>query len=57
VPKDKADVPTDAELTAFLEVRFAKFWMPDAYAIVEAIPRTSSGKFLKSALREKYGKP
>jgi acyl-CoA synthetase (AMP-forming)/AMP-acid ligase II len=56
VPKDKADAPTDAELAAFLEVRFAKFWMPDAYAIVEAIPRTSSGKFLKAALREKYGK-
>jgi fatty-acyl-CoA synthase len=56
VPKDKADVPTDAELAAFLELRFAKFQMPDAYAIVDAIPRTSSGKFLKSALREKYGK-
>jgi fatty-acyl-CoA synthase len=56
VPKDKADVPTDAELGAFLEVHFAKFWLPDAYEVVDAIPRTSSGKFLKAALREKYGK-
>src|SRR5277367_2951968 len=56
VPKDKSDVPTDAELGAFLEVHFAKFWLPDAYEVVDAIPRTSSGKFLKAALREKYAK-
>jgi len=28
--------------------------VPDAYVFVESIPRTSTGKFLKTALREKY---
>ena len=35
-------------------MKFAKFWIPDNYAILESIPKTSVGKFLKSALREKY---
>jgi fatty-acyl-CoA synthase len=29
--------------------------MPDAYVFVEQIPRTSTGKFLKTRLRETYG--
>ncbi len=52
----KGMTATEAELTALLEKQFAKFWLPDAYVFVEQIPRTSTGKFLKSALREKYGK-
>jgi fatty-acyl-CoA synthase len=46
---------TDADLAKHLEGRFAKFWMPDAYLFVEQIPRTSTGKFLKTKLRELYG--
>jgi fatty-acyl-CoA synthase len=46
---------TDAELAACLEGRFAKYWMPDKFLFVEQIPRTSTGKFLKSRLRELYG--
>ena len=46
---------TEEDLAAHLEGRFAKFWMPDAYVFVEQIPRTSTGKFLKSRLRELYG--
>ena len=46
---------TEAELAALLEGRFAKFWLPDAYVFVDAIPRTSTGKFLKTRLRETYG--
>jgi fatty-acyl-CoA synthase len=42
------------ELTQFLSGKFAKFWIPDGYAIIDAIPKTSVGKFSKSALREKY---
>ncbi|MEI8255394.1 MAG: long-chain fatty acid--CoA ligase [Deltaproteobacteria bacterium] len=42
------------ELRTFLATKFAKFWVPEAYAFVDAIPRTSAGKFLKSALREQY---
>jgi acyl-CoA synthetase (AMP-forming)/AMP-acid ligase II len=43
-----------AELNEFLATRFARFWIPDGYNIVDAIPKTSVGKFLKSALREKF---
>jgi fatty-acyl-CoA synthase len=46
---------TKAELTAHIEARFAKFWMPDDYVFMKQIPRTSTGKFLKTRLREEYG--
>jgi fatty-acyl-CoA synthase len=46
---------TTAELIAHLEPIFPKFWLPDAVVTVEQIPRTSTGKFLKSKLREAYG--
>jgi fatty-acyl-CoA synthase len=42
------------ELREFLSGRFAKFWIPDRYAFIDVIPKTSVGKFLKSALRDKY---
>jgi fatty-acyl-CoA synthase len=29
--------------------------MPDAYVFVTQIPRTSTGKFLKTRLRDTYG--
>jgi fatty-acyl-CoA synthase len=51
VLKDGAKA-TDEELRAFLEPRFAKFWLPDAFVFVPQIPRTATGKFLKSALRD-----
>lgn len=47
---------TPDELKQFLTGKFAKFWMPEGYAYIDAIPKTSVGKFLKSALREKYEK-
>jgi fatty-acyl-CoA synthase len=53
VPKEGATVSAD-ELKEFLSGKFAKFWIPEEYAIIEAIPKTSVGKFLKSALRERY---
>ena len=43
-----------AELRAFLAPSFSKFWLPDAFEFVDAIPRTSAGKFKKSELREKF---
>ena len=46
---------TREELTAHLEPLFAKFWLPDDYVFVAQIPRTSTGKFLKTKLRELYG--
>ena len=45
---------TPAELKAFLAPQFAKFWLPDDFAFVAAIPRTSAGKFKKSELREQF---
>jgi fatty-acyl-CoA synthase len=47
-------VASPAELTAFLAPSFSKFWLPDAFEFVDAIPRTSAGKFKKSALREQF---
>jgi fatty-acyl-CoA synthase len=46
---------TEADLAAHLEGKFAKYWLPDAYVFLDAIPRTSTGKFLKTKLREAYG--
>jgi fatty-acyl-CoA synthase len=46
---------TEAELAAHLDGKFSKISLPDAYVFVEQIPRTSTGKFLKTRLRETYG--
>jgi acyl-CoA synthetase (AMP-forming)/AMP-acid ligase II len=43
-----------AELVDYLRPSFAKWWLPDAVEFVEAIPRTSAGKFRKSALRDRF---
>ncbi len=45
---------TPEELIEFLAPQFAKWWLPDAVEFTDQIPRTSAGKFLKSALRERY---
>ncbi len=46
---------TKEELAGHIAGRFAKFWLPDDYVVMKQIPRTSTGKFLKSKLREAYG--
>jgi len=48
-PKPKAE-----ELDEFLAKRFAKWQLPDAYIFVDELPHTSTGKLLKSALRDRY---
>jgi fatty-acyl-CoA synthase len=45
---------TPEELRIFLAARFAKWQLPDGFAFVNEIPRTSVGKFLKTLLREQY---
>ena len=45
---------TAEELRVFLAQSFAKWQLPDAFVFVEAIPRTSVGKFKKTALREQF---
>ena len=42
------------DLRAFLAPHFPKFWLPDAFEFIDAIPRTSAGKFQKMALRERF---
>lgn len=46
---------TREELVAHLAPLFPKFWLPDDVVFIAQIPRTSTGKFLKSKLREEYG--
>jgi fatty-acyl-CoA synthase len=53
VLKPGASVTSD-DLRRHLEGAFAKWWLPDAYEFVSEIPRTSTGKFLKSALRDRF---
>jgi len=47
-------VASPSDLRSFLAPQFPKFWLPDAFEFIEAIPRTSAGKFKKSALRERF---
>ncbi len=43
---------TASELRQFLEPHFAKFWLPDTFVFMEALPRNATGKCLKSSLRD-----
>ena len=54
VPKPGQTV-TEEELGAHLAAQFAEFWLPERYVFVEQIPRTSTGKFLKTKLRAEFG--
>jgi fatty-acyl-CoA synthase len=42
------------DLRAFIAPHFAKWQLPDDFVFVDSLPRTSTGKFLKSALRERF---
>ncbi|MEJ0033412.1 MAG: hypothetical protein WDO15_25130 [Bacteroidota bacterium] len=53
VLKEGKSVSTE-ELKEFLADKFAKFWIPEGFKIVPSIPKTSVGKFLKSALRDQH---
>jgi fatty-acyl-CoA synthase len=52
-PEFKEDL-TKEELLEFLRPRFAKWWLPDDIVFMEAIPKTSVGKFDKKVLREQF---
>jgi fatty-acyl-CoA synthase len=53
VPKDGADL-TEDELNDHLAETFPSWWLPDVYEFVEEIPKTSTGKFDKKTLRERF---
>jgi fatty-acyl-CoA synthase len=42
------------QLRTFLQPLFPRFWLPDAFEFIDAIPRTSAGKFQKTALRGRF---
>jgi len=44
------------EILAHIAPHFPKWWIPERVAFVDAIPKTAAGKFLKSALRERFAK-
>jgi fatty-acyl-CoA synthase len=44
----------NAELCDFLSHRFAKWQLPDAFVFVDELPHTSTGKLLKSKLRQQF---
>ncbi|HET8604619.1 MAG TPA: fatty acid--CoA ligase [Marmoricola sp.] len=45
---------TPAELRDFLAQSFARWQLPDAFAFIDAVPRTSVGKFDKKVIRKWY---
>jgi fatty-acyl-CoA synthase len=45
---------TADDLRDHLAKTYAKWQLPDAFVFVNEIPRTSTGKFLKTKLREMY---
>ena len=45
---------TSEELLAFLEPRVAKWWLPDDVQFIDAVPKTSVGKFSKKDLRDQF---
>jgi len=58
----RGDDPTDTQIRAHLKTladsgAISKFGIPDRILFVEALPRTSVGKFDKKQLRAKYGEP
>lgn len=52
VLRDGASV-SDAELLSPLEERFPRWWVPDGVLFIDAVPRTSTGKFDKRTLRQR----
>ncbi len=42
------------EILDYLTPRVAKWWLPDDVQFIEAVPKTSVGKFDKKVLREKF---
>jgi fatty-acyl-CoA synthase len=50
----QGETATPDELLAFLEDRVVKWWMPDAVEFIDEVPKTSTGKFSKKDLRDRF---
>ncbi len=46
---------TPAQLSTFLEERVARWWVPERWAFVDEVPKTSVGKYDKKAIRARHG--
>jgi fatty-acyl-CoA synthase len=53
VPMEGADASPET-LAAWLADRVAKWWVPERWAVIATVPKTSVGKFDKKALRRAY---
>jgi fatty-acyl-CoA synthase len=45
---------TPAELREFLGTKVAKWWVPERWSFIEAVPLTGTGKYDKKVLRKQY---
>jgi fatty-acyl-CoA synthase len=53
LPEFKGKIDKD-EILDFLNGRVAKWWVPDDVVFIDAVPKTSVGKFNKRELREQF---
>lgn len=53
--RDDQEAVSHDELRAHLGEHVPKFWIPDDFIAMAQVPRTSTGKFDKKALRQRYG--
>jgi fatty-acyl-CoA synthase len=56
VPAPGADLDPD-EVLASLTGRLAKYKIPKSVVVTDELPRTATGKLLKSRVRHRYGTP
>ena len=55
VPKPEfKDQITKEEILEYLSSRVAKWWLPDEVLFIDAVPKTSVGKFDKKVLRTQF---
>jgi len=54
VVKPDGEQPTRDELIEFLRPKMASWWLPDDVVFIDAVPKTSVGKFDKKVLREQF---
>jgi fatty-acyl-CoA synthase len=54
VVRKKGSNVTPKVLCEFLEARVAKWWLPERWAFIDEIPKTSVGKFDKKVLRSQH---
>jgi fatty-acyl-CoA synthase len=52
VVQEGAESPTVEDMKEYLDGKVAKWWIPERWAFVEEVPKTSVGKFDKKVLRK-----